>query len=84
MIALHSQIVTFQILPFETCVSQLTADNRIIIFHDDTVDRTTNGTGAVASMSLAEIKSLDAGASSGSLILLSDGECEWVESVLNV
>jgi glycerophosphoryl diester phosphodiesterase len=31
------------------------------VIHDETVDRTTNGTGAVARMSLAEIRALDAG-----------------------
>jgi glycerophosphoryl diester phosphodiesterase len=38
-----------------------TADGHIVVMHDDTVDRTTNGTGEVGRMTLAEIKSLDAG-----------------------
>ena len=38
---------------------ELTADGVVIIQHDETVDRTTNGTGAVASMDLASIKALD-------------------------
>lgn len=41
---------------------QLTRDGAMVVIHDDTVDRTTDGTGAVASMTLAEIKRLDAGA----------------------
>ena len=38
-----------------------TADGHIVVMHDDTVDRTTNGSGRVDQMTLAEIKSLDAG-----------------------
>jgi len=41
---------------------QLTADGRVVVIHDDTVDATTDGTGAVSSYTLAEIRSLDAGA----------------------
>lgn len=41
---------------------QLTADRYPVIMHDDTVDRTTDGTGAVADLTLAQIRELDAGA----------------------
>ncbi len=41
--------------------ARLTADGHIVLMHDDTVDRTTNGQGAVAQFTLAEIKALDAG-----------------------
>ncbi len=41
--------------------SKLTADGQVVVIHDDTVDRTTNGTGSVKSLSLADIQSLDAG-----------------------
>jgi glycerophosphoryl diester phosphodiesterase len=41
------------------------ADGHIVVIHDDTVDRTTNGTGDVSQMTLAEIKSLDAGSRAG-------------------
>jgi glycerophosphoryl diester phosphodiesterase len=37
------------------------SDGEIVIIHDDTVDRTTNGRGDVRSLSLRDIKSLDAG-----------------------
>ncbi|NLG62189.1 MAG: glycerophosphodiester phosphodiesterase [Candidatus Cloacimonetes bacterium] len=37
-----------------------TADGRCVVIHDPTVDRTTDGTGDVASMTLAELQSLDA------------------------
>lgn len=36
----------------------LTTDNEIVIMHDGTVDRTSNGTGQIESMSLAEVKKL--------------------------
>lgn len=38
-----------------------TADGVIVVLHDDTVDRTTDGTGAVQDMTLEQIKQLDAG-----------------------
>lgn len=40
---------------------QLTKDGVVVLLHDRTVDRTTNGTGAVKDLSLAEVKALDAG-----------------------
>lgn len=41
--------------------AKLTADNIVILMHDDTVDRTTDGSGAVASMDFDAIRRLDAG-----------------------
>lgn len=38
-----------------------TADRVLVIIHDDTVDRTTNGMGRVNSLTLAQLKALDAG-----------------------
>lgn len=38
-----------------------TADGEVVVLHDDTVDRTTDGTGPVSHMTLAEVKALDAG-----------------------
>ncbi len=38
-----------------------TADNQLVVMHDPTVDRCTDGSGAIADMTLAQIKSLDAG-----------------------
>lgn len=37
------------------------ADGEIVCMHDATVDRTTDGSGAVAELSLAELRALDAG-----------------------
>ncbi|HKD68553.1 MAG TPA: glycerophosphodiester phosphodiesterase family protein [Candidatus Binataceae bacterium] len=45
---------------------QLSADRVAVVIHDDTVDRTTDGRGAVAAMSLAELQRLDAGRKLGS------------------
>ena len=39
----------------------LTRDGRLVLMHDATVERTTNGTGAIAEFSLDEIRRLDAG-----------------------
>lgn len=39
----------------------LTSDGQVVVIHDDTVDRTTDGTGAVSDMTLEELRSLDAG-----------------------
>ncbi len=41
--------------------AKLTADGHIIVFHDATVDRTTEGTGRLAQKNLADLRSLDAG-----------------------
>jgi glycerophosphoryl diester phosphodiesterase len=41
---------------------RLTGDGHAIVIHDATVERTTNGTGLVAQMTLAQIRALDAGA----------------------
>lgn len=38
-----------------------TADGRVVAMHDSTVDRTTDGTGSVATMTLAQVQALDAG-----------------------
>jgi glycerophosphoryl diester phosphodiesterase len=40
---------------------QLTRDGHLAVIHDPTVDRTTSGTGAVADLTLAEVRSLSAG-----------------------
>ncbi len=37
-----------------------TSDGALVVCHDPTVDRTTNGSGVIAEMTLAQVKSLDA------------------------
>ena len=39
----------------------MTRDGHVVAIHDDTVDRTTDGSGLVREVTLAELKSLDAG-----------------------
>lgn len=40
---------------------RMTEDGELVLIHDATVERTTNGTGKVREMTLAELKTLDAG-----------------------
>jgi glycerophosphoryl diester phosphodiesterase len=40
---------------------QMTRDQQLVVIHDSTVNRTTNGAGAVADFRLAELRQLDAG-----------------------
>ncbi len=39
----------------------LSKDGALVVMHDDKVDRTTDGSGAIADKTLAELRSLDAG-----------------------
>jgi len=41
---------------------RFTRDGRAIMLHDETVDRTTDGTGAVKDITFAQLRTLDAGA----------------------
>ncbi|GMV09171.1 MAG: glycerophosphoryl diester phosphodiesterase [Gemmatimonadota bacterium] len=41
---------------------RLTRDGEVVVIHDPTVDRTTDGVGRVAELTLAELRGLDAGA----------------------
>jgi glycerophosphoryl diester phosphodiesterase len=43
------------------CDVRLTRDGRTVLLHDDTVDRTTDGTGRVADLTFGQIRALDAG-----------------------
>jgi glycerophosphoryl diester phosphodiesterase len=53
-IRLGAQMIEFDIL--------FTRDSVLVLMHDETVDRTTNGRGRVADLTWAELKTLDAGA----------------------
>lgn len=44
------------------CDLQLTADGQVVVFHDWTLERTTNGSGVVRELPLDAIRRLDAGA----------------------
>jgi len=41
--------------------ARLTSDGAVVLLHDKNVDRTTNGKGDVTTMTLAQVKALDAG-----------------------
>jgi glycerophosphoryl diester phosphodiesterase len=55
---------------------RVTADGVLVVLHDATVDRTTNGKGAVADLTLAQLRSLDAG--------LGETVPTWSETVVAV
>jgi glycerophosphoryl diester phosphodiesterase len=40
---------------------QMTRDGALVVIHDETVDRTTDGTGALRDLTLAQVRALDAG-----------------------
>ena len=42
-----------------------TKDEQLVVMHDSTVDRTTDGSGVIADLTLSEIKALDAGLAFG-------------------
>ena len=44
---------------------RVTLDGELVLIHDSTVDRTTNGTGKVCEKTLAELRTLDAGSYKG-------------------
>ena len=56
---------------FETDV-RLTKDSQLVLMHDDTVDRTTDGHGAIEAMSAQQVKKLRTKRSSCGVPLLSD------------
>jgi glycerophosphoryl diester phosphodiesterase len=58
--AAFSQAVEIGVDVLETDI-HMTMDGHLVAIHDPTVDRTTNGQGAVAEMTLEEIQRLDAG-----------------------
>jgi glycerophosphoryl diester phosphodiesterase len=53
----HAIDIGLQAVEFDV---QLTADQRLVVIHDRTVDRTTNGSGPVSSFTLEKIRKLDA------------------------
>ena len=40
---------------------QLSSDDSLVIMHDDTIDRTTDGSGLVSSLTYAQLRAVDAG-----------------------
>jgi glycerophosphoryl diester phosphodiesterase len=54
----HAAVLGADILEMDL---RVTADGAIVVLHDADVDRTTDGSGAVAKLSLAQLRALDAG-----------------------
>lgn len=54
----HGENIGVDILEYDVFI---TADGELVVIHDETVDRTTNGSGRVNELTLEEIQSLDAG-----------------------
>lgn len=54
----HSMALGGEVVDIDVSLS---ADGVLVAFHDATVERTTNGTGAVANMTMAQLAELDAG-----------------------
>ena len=52
-----------QMIEFDVALSK---EGQLVLMHDDTIDRTTNGTGPVGNSTLAQLKELDAGSWKGS------------------
>lgn len=52
-LAIRADVIEFDV--------HLTRDGELVVVHDDTVDRTSNGQGRVGDLSLAELKALDFG-----------------------
>lgn len=48
-------------IDYVECDIRTTADNKLVIMHDGTVNGTTNGTGKIREMTLKQIRKLDAG-----------------------
>ncbi|MFK7731088.1 MAG: glycerophosphodiester phosphodiesterase [Pseudomonadales bacterium] len=53
----HASRLGVDVLEFDV---RQTLDDQLVLMHDDTVDRTTNGSGAVAEMTYAQLSQLDA------------------------
>ena len=63
---------------------QLTKDGRLVVIHDETIDRTTDGTGAVVDYTFEELRRFDASAIKGGKhgfqpIPSFEEYCEWVK-----
>ena len=60
MAAFRAAVETWEADMLEMDV-HLTRDGEVVVIHDDTVDRTTDGVGPVSSFTFAELRRLDAG-----------------------
>jgi len=58
--AFHSSVENHNVEMLEMDL-QITKDDKVIVLHDDSIDRTTNGSGSVIDLSYKEISEFDAG-----------------------
>jgi glycerophosphoryl diester phosphodiesterase len=58
---------------------QRTRDGVLVLLHDDTVDRTTDGTGRIADLDIHDVHALDAGG--GQRILTVEEFLEWIHEL---
>ena len=58
--AFHSSVENHNVEMLELDL-QITKDSKVIVLHDDSIDRTTNGKGNVIDLSYEEISKFDAG-----------------------
>jgi len=61
------------------CDVHFSRDRRLVVIHDESVDRTTNGSGLVRDLDLTELKRLDAGG--GERILTLEELLSWVRTM---
>jgi glycerophosphoryl diester phosphodiesterase len=59
-----------------------TSDHKLILMHDSTVDRTTNGKGEIAKMTFDEIRALDAGG--GAKVPTFDEALDYARGKINI
>jgi len=59
------EIAAYYDMDFIECDPRMTKDGVFVLMHDETVDRTTDGTGNVSDLTLEEIKKLKTGSGSG-------------------
>lgn len=64
------------------CDVHRSADGRLMVIHDDTVERTTDGTGRIGDMTAEEIQALDAGGWKGDTF--SDQQIPELDSVIEL
>ena len=63
---------------------QLTSDGQLVVFHDDTLERTTNGKGKLTDHTYAELMKLSAGCKFGNGTDFADAKIATLEEVLQL
>ena len=63
---------------------RITKDGELVLFHDPTVDRISNGTGLVRDFTFSELRALDIGSYKGPQLLIVFDLTEDIELVTNL